>query len=128
MKLYILAFLVATQLWAAPAGTKGEDGNFKISEKSLQHMGISFEALKETKLWLIPVEALVKIKLSNGVYRRYQNEITYVLVKVHSHNGKTVTISSEDLEAGDEVAVKGAQFLRMAETDLNSETVDNCAH
>jgi hypothetical protein len=32
------------------------------------------------------------------------------------------------LESGDEVAVTGTKFLRMAETDLNSETVDNCAH
>jgi hypothetical protein len=62
------------------------------------------------------------------VYRRFEGELTYVIVKVTSAQNDQVLIQSEDLEAGDEVAVTGVKYLRMAETDLNSETVDNCAH
>lgn len=128
MKFLFLVLIFSTSLLAAPAGTKGEDGNFKVSSKALEHMGIHFQALTAAKEWQIPKDALVRIKLSEGVYRRFNGEITFVLVKVLNRNHQLVTINSEDLEAGDEVAVKGVNFLRMAEADLNSETVDNCAH
>lgn len=128
MKCLILFLMLTNISIAGPAGTKGEDGNFKVSEKSLKHLGVKFQALEGTSPWIVPSDALVKIKLTLGVYRRFDGEITYVIVKrLNEHNG-TVSIQSEDLESGDEVAISGTKFLRMAETDLNSETVDNCAH
>jgi hypothetical protein len=128
MKILFLLLILASNTFAGPAGTKGEDGNFKVSEKSLNHLGVKFQSLKGNGPWSVPHEALVKIKLTTGVYRRFEGEITYVIVsKINEVNG-IVTIKSEDLESGDEVAVTGTKFLRMAETDLNSETVDNCAH
>ncbi len=119
-----LALLLASwESRALPAGTKGEDGHFKISDKAAAHMGIRFERLVGPGPWQIPKEAIVKVRLTEGVYRRIDGEITFVIVKKAN-----ASITSSDLEAGDEVAVAGAPFLRMAETDLNSETVDACAH
>jgi hypothetical protein len=128
MKFLILFTLVANISFAEPAGTKGEDGNFKVSEKSLNHLGVRFQSLKGNGPWTVPKDTLVRIKLTSGVYRRFEGEITYVLVKKTSEQDGLVTIQSEDLESGDEVAITGTKYLRMAETDLNSETVDNCAH
>jgi hypothetical protein len=128
MKYLILFLLLSNISFAGPAGTKGEDGNFKVSEKSLNHLGVKFQPLLGNGPWIVPADALVKIKLTLGVYRRYEGEITYVIVKKLADHKGTVTIQAEDLEAGDEVAISGTKFLRMTETDLNSETVDNCAH
>ena len=113
---------------AVPAGTKGENGNFKVSEKSLNHLGVMFQKLEGLGPWTIPESSLVRIKLTQGVYRRFEGEITYVIVKATVGKKGEIVIQSEDLEPGDEVAITGAKYLRMAETDLNSETVDNCAH
>jgi hypothetical protein len=70
----------------------------------------------------------VKVKFTQGVYRRFKNDITFVIVNVSKAEGSSVVISSDDLESDDEVAVEGVHFLRLTEADLNSETVDNCAH
>ncbi len=70
----------------------------------------------------------MKIKLTQGVYRRFEGEITYIIVKSSEAGNGNLFIHSEDLEEGDEVATEGTKYLRMAETDLNSETVDTCAH
>jgi hypothetical protein len=130
MKIFILliTIIMSFQLLAHPAGTKNEDGTFKLSEKSLNVMGIQFSKLNVSGPWVIPKEALVKIKFTQGVYRRFENNITYVIVTVLKETSEMVTVQSEDLEIGDEVAIKGAHFLRLAEADLNSDTVDNCAH
>ena len=76
----------------------------------------------------MPKSALVKIKFTDGVYRRFKGDITYVIVKVLKTDKNSVTLEAEDLEAGDEVATSGVSFLRLTEADLNSETIDNCAH
>lgn len=128
MKILILVLILTNISFAGPAGTKGEDGNFKVSEKSLNHLGVKFQKLQGEGPWTISREALVKIKLTLGVYRRFEGEITYVIIKKLNESGDLVTIQSADLQEGDEAAVSGTKFLRMAETDLNSETVDNCAH
>lgn len=126
ISLYIILF--SLNAYASPAGTKGKNGHFKVTEKSLKHLGVHFKSLSGNGPWLIPSESLVRIKLTEGVYRRFDGEITYVIVKKNLQKNNQVLITSEDIEAGDEVAISGSQFLRMAETDLNSETVDNCAH
>lgn len=124
--IYILLSL--TTVWADPAGQKGHDGSFKVSEKSLKHLGVIFQTLKGRGPWKVSKEAIVNLKLTQSVYRRYDGELMLVIVKSNSAPDGSLLISSEDLEEGDEVAIKGANFLRMAESDLNSETVDNCAH
>lgn len=124
----ILSIFSSFQILAHPAGIKNEDGTFKLSDKSLKSMGITFSKLNDSGTWGISKEALVKIKFTQGVYRRFEGNITYVIVRVLKETQDTITIQSEDLEVGDEVAIKGASFLRLAEADLNSDTVDNCAH
>lgn len=104
-----------------------EDG-FKLSNKAVSNLGVTFNALKGAGPWMIPKSALVRIKHSTGVYRKWDGWITMVLVKVLNQTNETVTIKSIDLQAQDEVAITGIPFLRMTEADLNSDTVDACAH
>ena len=111
---------------AVTAFTK-EDG-FKLSKKAVTNLGITFNSLKGSGPWMIPKSSLVRIKHSTGVYRRWDSWITMVLVKVLSQTKETITIKSVDLQDQDEVAITGVPFLRMTEADLNSDTVDACAH
>lgn len=104
-----------------------EDG-FKLSQKAMKNLGIGFEAIKGAGPWSVPSEAVVRLKQSTGVYRRYEGWISLVLVKVLKEENGLVFIQSADLEADDEVATKGSNYLRMTDSDLNAGTVDSCAH
>lgn len=104
-----------------------EDG-FKLSTKAQANLGVEFEKVKGSGPWVVPLSSLVKVKHVTGVYRRWENWITMVLVEVIRKNGNTAQIKSVDLESGDEIAISGVPFLRMTEADLNSDTVDACAH
>lgn len=126
--IYLILLISSFSLMASPAGVKNEDGSFKLSQKSQAAMGIKFVKLSKSGPWVLPKEALVKIKFTQGVYRMFEGNITYVIVSISKTDSHSMTIQSEDLETGDEVAIKGTNFLRLTEADLNSETVDNCAH
>ncbi len=104
-----------------------EDG-FKMSDKALNKLKIKFAKIQGVNSWTIPEEAIVKIKQSTGVYRRLDGWVTFVLVKVSQRSSGVVNITSADLENGDEVAITGVNYLRMTDADLNSDTVDSCAH
>ena len=105
-----------------------EEG-FKISDSGLTTMGIEFTAIPAGKSsFLVPQDAIVRVKHSTGVYRRFEGWISLVLVKIVGRENGSYRITSEDLEAGDEIATRGTQFLRMTELDLNSDTVDTCSH
>lgn len=104
-----------------------EEG-FKLSEKATKSLGIQFNALTGAGPWKIPKEALVRIKQSTGIYRKYDGWISLVLVKVIREENNFLIITSADLETNDEVAVQGSHYLRMTDTDLNAGTVDSCAH
>ena len=111
---------------AVSAFTK-EDG-FKLSDKAIANLGVTFTTIKGKSSWAVPKSALVRIKHSTGVYRKWDGWITMVLVKVLSKTKDTVTIKSVDLQNMDDVAITGVPFLRMTEADLNSDTVDACSH
>lgn len=139
MKIFMLLLLTfSTSLLASDATVelkKGgavtafqkEDG-FKLSKKAQKNLGVQFTTLKEGNSWIIPKSSLVTIKHSTGVYRRYEDWITLVLVQVQNHSKDLIKVSSVDLQAGDDVAISGVKFLRMTDADLNSDTVDACAH
>lgn len=105
-----------------------KDDGFKLSKEAINNLSVSFKALGGSGPWVIPKSAIVKIKHSVGVYRRWEGWITMVLVTVVDESKDTVTIKSVDLQEQDQVAVTGVPFLRMTEADLNSDTVDACSH
>lgn len=117
----------------APATTEGaakllENGEFTLSPKSEKRLGLKWEVLDDKKPWMVPKEAIVKIKFTTGVYRKFEGRITMVILESFKESGDQVIIHSPDLEPGDEVAVKGVKYIRLAEVDISSGTVDNCSH
>jgi hypothetical protein len=105
-----------------------KEQGFKLSSKSAAAMGVSFQRLDHAGPWRVPRGAIIQLKQSTGIYRKYDGWISMVLVKIVKRDGDTLLITTEDLESGDEVAISGATFLRMTDADLNSGTVDSCAH
>ncbi|MEK2690301.1 hypothetical protein [Bdellovibrio sp. GT3] len=101
---------------------------FKMSEKAMKSLGVSFQSLAGKGPWQISKSALIQIKQSKAVYRRYDGWISMVLVNVVSESKDALVIKAIDLEPGDEIAVQGVSFLRMTDSDLNAGTVDSCAH
>lgn len=104
-----------------------EEG-FKLSQKAMKTLGITFSKISGENSWQVPKSALVRIKQSDAVYRRYDGWISLVLVNITGKAADAAIIKSPDLESGDEIATSGAQFLRMTDADLNAGTVDSCSH
>jgi hypothetical protein len=142
MKLLALSFLISITAWAEEAPQKVEksfpewhavkkfnsEEGFQLKDEAIQSMGIKFSPIQGSGSWKIPESALVRVKYSTGVYRRYQDWISFVLVDVVSKNGGQAVVKSQDLENGDQIAVTGASELRLTESDLTSDTVDSCSH
>lgn len=128
MKLVLIAFmlLISSLVLAESASMKNEDGSFKVTEASQKALKIQFLEMKGSGPWIIPKSALVKVKFSNGVYRQYEGNITFIIVKILQQKGDELVIESQDIEAGDKLAITGTHFLRMIEADLNSGVVDSC--
>ncbi|MCM2279017.1 MAG: hypothetical protein NDJ89_13155 [Oligoflexia bacterium] len=128
----LMVITASAAAWGADTKKAVTDFNpeegFKMSERALQGLGVKFAKLEGRSPWLLPAEALVRIKHSTGVYRRYEGWISLALVTVAAKSQKGLRVTSEDLQEGDEVAVTGGSFLRMTDADLNSDTVDSCAH
>lgn len=101
---------------------------FKLSSKAMQNMKVSFTHLNQKGPWMIPKHALVYIKHHVGVYRKRDDWISLVWVNTQQINDTHVSIHTTDLQPSDEVAMSGASFLRMTDTDLNSNTTDSHAH
>ena len=104
-----------------------EDG-FKLSAKAQKKLGIVYSKIQGPGPWDVPKAAIVQIKQSFAVYRLYNDWNSMVLVKIIETSQNQVKIISEDLEPDDQIAVSGASFLRMTESDLNAGTVDSCSH
>ncbi|MBF0300728.1 MAG: hypothetical protein HQK51_18585 [Oligoflexia bacterium] len=105
-----------------------EEDGFKLSERASKTLGIKFIPIQGQKQFTTHKSALVKIKATKGVYRRYEGWISYVLINDVKIDGEKITFSSDDLQSGDEVAISGTDFLRMTEVDLTTSTVAGCAH
>jgi hypothetical protein len=104
-----------------------EDG-FKLSNLAAEKLGVKFTSLNSNGPWKVPKESLIRIKYSTGVYRKWDGWITMVLVTVLSEGEDHYLIKSIDLQNEDEIAISAVSYLRMTEADLNSDTVDACAH
>lgn len=104
-----------------------EEG-FKLSEKATNSLGVKFQSLGGQSPWKVPTSSIVTFKQSTAVYRKFEGWISLVLIKVVKQENGFAIIQSEDLETSDEVAISGVPYLRMTDADLNSGTVDSCAH
>lgn len=100
-------------------------GVFEVSTEL--GMRVTPVALKNLEVQLSKIETSGELQLQStaivyyqdlvGVYRLQKGWFKLVKVQILGRQGGAVRIKCEDLQAGDEVVVSGAELLRVAEMD-----------
>lgn len=133
MKALLLTALLAAGAWSSedPGGDSGArtgpdkavleasaGQGLKLSDRALKRLGVRTERLSGRGPFRLPIEALVYSTEDVGVYRLRDGWYKHVDVAVSAKDKASVSVSSGELRAGDQVVVAGAALLRMAELDV----------
>jgi hypothetical protein len=117
---FILLFLTAghaeTREGKAVYETSPELG-MKISDVGLKNIEVQMTKVDGGGLLTFPKTALVYFQNDIGVYRRRDGWFKLIKVSSLKISEQSARIESSDLRAGDEVAIHGADLLRVAELD-----------
>lgn len=109
-----------------------KDKGFKLRSEVETNFGLAIEVLEAGKgPWTLAKEAIVYSKEEYQVFRRRDGFWMAVEVDLLRHpagSSKAVRVSSEDLRAGDAIAVKGAGFLKVVELSLWGPAVHGHPH
>lgn len=93
----------------------------KLNSKAKEHLKIEFTKVSGKSPWKLPRAALVQVKDQSGIYKMHEETLEFVEVRVSKTDKDSVTFTTDHLHDGDSVAVKGTQFIRIMESELNSE-------
>lgn len=92
-----------------------EENGIKLSPEALKNFEIKTQTLSGNGPWTVPASSRLHALEESNLYRRrggYFKRIDFVLLK---SNESQITVSSKELNAGDEVVTGGIGFLRIAE-------------
>lgn len=104
-------------LGKAISAASGKQG-IQLSEKAQKRLKLRFLSLPSSSPYTVPSSSLVFSKKEVGVYRLREGWFKFVEVeKSPSPSKGRVLIHSENLQAGDQVVVEGAPFLRIADLE-----------
>lgn len=96
--------------------TSNEKG-MKLTESALKNIEVKSTKVSGASLHILPKESLVYFQDEIGVYRRRDNWFKLVKIQVIKKGPSEVTIRSSELQNGDEIAIHGADLLRVSEMD-----------
>jgi hypothetical protein len=102
-------------------GHEEKEKPLRISDKAKSHLKVQFIAVSGKSPWTLPRMALVQVKDRSGIYKKHDETLEFVEIQVVKSDKEKVTFTTKDLHAGDEVVVQGTQFIRIIESELNSE-------
>lgn len=99
-----------------------KDKGFKLSEKAFKSFGIkTAPTLPASGGMTVPLSALLAFQSEFGIYRFRDGLFKLIELKSkdlkREGSGKIIRVSTNDLRPGDQIAVGGAELLRL--TDLN---------
>lgn len=97
-----------------------EHSGFTLSKEATKNFEIQTARLGGASPWPLPRTGLVVTGEDKSVFRMRKERFLRVDVEVLKKDKSQVTLRSKDLAPGDEVVVKGAGFLRVAEIDATS--------
>jgi hypothetical protein len=89
----------------------------KLNEKALKNIEVRTKKIDRITLLSIPIEGLVFFQNHIGVYRLRDGWFKLIKVQVMKKNDSEATIQTSELRSGDEIAIHGADLLRVAELD-----------
>ncbi len=102
-------------------GHEEKDKPLKISDKAKAHLKVEFANINGKSPWTLPKTALVQVKDRTGIYKKHGDTMEFVEIQVISSDKEKFTFTTKDVHVGDAVVVQGTQFIRMIESELNSE-------
>lgn len=112
-----------------------EGKKFKLSPESTSFLKIGFEKIKRTSekkntppAFEIPLTALVSFQAKMGIFVLEDGWIELVELKILSRTDKSAVIESKSLHEGDEIAVQGVPFLRVAHLEASGQGGEGHAH
>ncbi|QDK44526.1 hypothetical protein DOM22_04815 [Bdellovibrio sp. ZAP7] len=102
-------------------GHEEKEKSLKISEKAKSHLKIEFTNVVGKSPWTLPRTALVQVKDRSGIYKKHGDTLEFVEIQLVKSDKEKITFTTIDLHTGDAVVVQGTQFIRIIESELNSE-------
>lgn len=96
--------------------TSPEQG-MKLTEKALKNIEVKTTKAVSGSQYLLPLESLVYFQDQVGIYRLRQGWFKLVKVEVMKKRGKESLVRTNEIQSGDEIAIHGADLLRVSEMD-----------
>ncbi len=97
-----------------------EHSGFTLTKEATKNFEIQTARLGSASPWTLPHTALVVTGEDKSVFRMRKERFLRVDVEVLKKDKNQITLRSKNLSLGDEIVVKGAGFLRVAEIDATS--------
>lgn len=105
-----------------------EDEGFKISPEAVKHFELQFQKLAGAGPWNLPSSAILLSGEKQSLYRLRNESYQRIEFKLIKKTNNEWNLSSPDLRAGDEIVVRGAGFLRIAELAASGEVSHGHSH
>ncbi len=100
----------------------------KLSEKAIKALDITTEPINSQNTHKLPLKSLVHFQEEVGVYRQREGWFKLIEVEVLSKNSTEVTVKTQNIKPGDDVAVTGVALLRVAELEAWGGSGDGHGH
>ncbi len=104
-----------------------KDG-LKLSDKAIKTLELQYWSITSTQTHEIPSKAMVYFKDEAGVYRLRNGWFKLVETKPIRKSDTKVTLSTPELQAGDQIVINGVGLLRIAELEAWGGSGDGHGH
>ncbi len=105
-----------------------ERRGFKLSPEAIRHFEITSRKLEGNAPWSIPSSAIVRSGEEVNLYRIRDGFLKRIDFETKRTRANELMIASEDLRSGDEIALTGLGFLRIAELAAFGGVADGHSH
>jgi len=105
-----------------------EKEGFRLSPEATKNFSLKTQTLLGKGPWTLPLSAVLYSGEEVNLYRLREGHVKRIDFKIQRKNKESLVVSSSDLSAGDQVAIDGVGFLRIAELAATGQTPDGHAH
>ena len=92
-----------------------EENGIKLAPQAIKNFGLETVQLAGSSPWTVPTSAILHSLEETNIYRVRNGFYKRIDFNLSKRSQEQMTISSQDLNAGDEVVISGVGFLRIAE-------------
>ena len=96
------------------------ENGFILSKKAYEILEIKMQKLSGESSYIVERNGIVYYQDKIGIYRLRNERFKLVPITILQKKGDQITISSKDLNEGDQIAIQGAGLLRVTELDISA--------